>query len=47
MIGINEDTAVVDLTGGGRSWQVHGRQHAWLLGGGPRRPFPCGSTVRT
>jgi hypothetical protein len=46
VIGIHEDTAIVDLTGGGRSWQVHGRQQAWLLGGG-RRPFPSGSTVRT
>ena len=34
MIGIDEDTAIVDLTGGGRSWQVHGRQQAWILAGG-------------
>jgi cyanophycinase len=47
VIGIDEDTAIVDLTGGGRSWQVHGRQQAWLLDGGPRRPFPAGTTVRT
>jgi len=31
VIGIDEDTAIVDLTGGGRSWQVHGRQQAWIL----------------
>jgi hypothetical protein len=34
VIGIDEDTAIVDLTGGGRSWQVHGRQQAWILAGG-------------
>jgi hypothetical protein len=26
VIGIDEDTAIVDLSGGGRSWQVHGRK---------------------
>jgi hypothetical protein len=31
VIGIDEDTAIVDLSGGGRSWQVHGRQQAWIL----------------
>ena len=34
VIGIDEDTAIVDLSGGGRSWQVHGRQRAWMLDGG-------------
>jgi hypothetical protein len=34
VIGIDEDTAIVDLSGGGRSWQVHGRQQAWVLSGG-------------
>ena len=47
VIGIDEDTAIVDLAGDGRSWQVHGRQQAWVLDGGPRRPFPAGATVRT
>ncbi|HYT25205.1 MAG TPA: Type 1 glutamine amidotransferase-like domain-containing protein [Actinomycetota bacterium] len=48
VLGIDEDTAIVDLTGRGRSWQVHGRQQAWVLdGGGPRRPFPAGATVQT
>ena len=47
VIGIDEDTAIVDLTGSGRNWQVHGRQQAWLLDGGPRRRFPGGATVRT
>lgn len=47
VIGIDEDTAIVDMTGGGRSWRVHGRQQAWVLDGGPRRPFGAGATVRT
>ncbi len=34
VIGIDEDTAIVDLSGGGRSWQVHGRQQAWILTAG-------------
>jgi len=44
-IGIDEDTAIVDLAGRGRSWQVHGRQQAWVLDGGPRRGFPAGTTL--
>jgi cyanophycinase len=50
VIGIDEDTAIVDLTGGGRSWQVHGRQRAWVLDGGQDstgRPFPAGAAVNT
>jgi cyanophycinase len=47
VIGIDEDTAIVDLTGSGGSWQVHGRQQAWVLNGGPRRGFPAGTTMRT
>jgi cyanophycinase len=52
VLGIDEDTAMVDLTGGGRQWQVHGRQQAWVLDGdgdpGHRgRPFPAGVTVQT
>jgi cyanophycinase-like exopeptidase len=47
VIGIDEDTAIVDLSGSGRSWQVHGSQQAWLLNGSPRRGFPAGATVRT
>src|ERR1700751_1165221 len=30
-IGIEGDTAIADLSGGGRNWQVHGRQQAWGL----------------
>lgn len=47
VIGIDEDTAIIDLTGGGRRWQVLGRQQAWRLDGGPRRPFPAGAIVET
>jgi cyanophycinase len=44
-IGIDEDTAIVDLAGLGRSWQVHGRQQAWVPKGGARRAFPAGATL--
>jgi cyanophycinase len=47
VIGIDEETAIVDMTGGGHAWQVHGRQQAWVLADGPRRAFPAGSTVTT
>jgi hypothetical protein len=50
VIGIDEDTAIVDLTGGGRNWQVRGRQQAWMLDGGQDstgRPFPAGAAINT
>jgi cyanophycinase len=47
VLGIDEDTAIVDLTGAGHSWQVHGRQQAWVLADGPRRGFAAGSTLTT
>lgn len=47
VIGIDEDTAIVDLSGTGESWQVHGRQKAWVIGDGPRRPFAAGATLDT
>jgi cyanophycinase len=47
VIGIDEETAIVDLTGAGHSWQVHGRQQAWVLADGPRRGFAAGSTLTT
>jgi hypothetical protein len=47
VIGIDEDTAIVDLAGEGRHWQVHGRQWAWVLDGGRRRPFPAGAELST
>jgi cyanophycinase len=47
VIGLDEETAIVDMTGEGHSWQVHGRQQAWVLGDGPRRGFPAGSTLTT
>jgi hypothetical protein len=37
----------VDLTGAGRTWQVHGRQQVWTLGNGPRRGHPPGTTLTT
>jgi cyanophycinase len=47
VVGIDEDTAIVDLTGAGRSWQVHGRQQAWVLTDGQRRGHPEGATLIT
>ncbi len=47
VVGIDEDTAMVDLSGEGLSWQVHGRQQVWTLADGPRRGYPAGSTVST
>jgi cyanophycinase-like exopeptidase len=47
VIGIDEETAIVDMAGTGRSWQVHGRQQAWVLSGGKRRGFAAGSTLTT
>jgi cyanophycinase-like exopeptidase len=47
VIGIDEDTAIVDLTGAGRTWQVHGRQQAWVLTDGQRRSHPEGATLTT
>ncbi len=47
VLGIDEDTAIVDLTGAGHAWQVHGRQQAWTVAGGPRRGHPAGTTLHT
>jgi cyanophycinase len=47
VVGVDEDTAIVDLTGGGHSWQVLGRQQAWELTDGSRRGYPAGSWLRT
>ena len=47
VLGIDEDTALVDLTGGGRDWQVHGRQQVWTLADGPRRGHPAGAMLQT
>jgi cyanophycinase len=46
-LGIDEETALVDMTGGGHDWQVHGRQQVWVLGDGPRRGYPAGATLHT
>jgi cyanophycinase len=45
VIGIDEDTAIVDRTGAGRTWQVHGRQQAWILADGQRHGYPAGATL--
>ncbi len=47
VLGIDEDTALVDMTGTGHTWQVYGRQQVWVLGDGPRRPFPAGAALTT
>jgi len=47
VIGIDEDTAIVDMTGAGHTWQVHGRQQAWTLADGPRQGHPAGTTLTT
>jgi len=48
VLGIDEDTALVDLSGQGRRWQVRGRQQAWILGdGAPGQPYPAGGTIKT
>lgn len=45
VLGIDEDTAIVDLAGAGRTWQVHGRQQAWVLGDQAPRGYPAGATL--
>lgn len=47
VIGIDEETAIVDMTGTGQSWQVHGRQQAWVLADGKRHGYAAGSTLTT
>jgi len=47
VLGIDEDTAAIDLSGGGETWQVHGRQQVWEIADGPRRGHPSGSTFTT
>jgi cyanophycinase len=47
VLGIDEETAIVDLTGTGLSWHVHGRQNVWVLADGPRQPYPAGATLAT
>lgn len=47
VIGVDEDTAIVDMTGGGHRWQVHGRQQAWVLTEGSRSGYPAGSWLTT
>jgi cyanophycinase len=42
LIGVDEDTALV---GGPERFTVQGRQSVWVLGEGPRRGYPAGSTL--
>jgi cyanophycinase len=44
VVGIDEETALVDLTGAGHTWQVHGRQQVWTLDG-HRDGHPAGAEV--
>jgi cyanophycinase len=46
LIGIDEETAIVDMTGAGRSWQVYGRQQAWVLADGSRLGYLAGVTFQ-
>ena len=45
-----DGAGLVYLSGGGRSWQVHGRQQAWVLTGGQEdtagQPFPAGTNIK-
>jgi cyanophycinase len=45
VVGIDEDTAIVDMSGAGHYFEVHGRQQAWVLADGPRRGFAAGATI--
>lgn len=47
MLGIDEETAIVDESGSGRTWRVHGQQKVWELADGPRRGHPAGATLVT
>jgi len=47
VVGIDEDTALVDLAGAGHTWQVHGRQQVWTLADGQRTGHPAGTTLST
>jgi cyanophycinase len=47
VLGIDEDTALVDLSGGGHSWSVYGRQQVWTLGDGRRQGHAAGATLTT
>lgn len=47
VIGIDEDTAIVDMSGRGLAWEVHGRQQAWVLGPGSRQGWRAGDVLST
>jgi cyanophycinase len=47
VLGIDEDTALIDLTGAGQTWRVHGRQQVWMLADGARLGHPSGAILTT
>ncbi len=47
VLGVDEDTAIVDLSGAGLTWQVHGRQQTWVLTDSSRQPYPAGTRTST
>jgi len=44
---IDEDTALIDLTGAGQTWWVYGRQQVWMLADGARLGHPSGAILTT
>jgi cyanophycinase-like exopeptidase len=47
VLGIDEDTAMVDLTGAGHTWRVYGRQQVWWLADGAKRGYQAGAMLTT
>jgi len=47
VLGIDEDTAMVDLTGAGHTWRVYGRQQVWWIADGAKRGYQAGATLTT
>jgi cyanophycinase len=46
VVGIDEETAIVDMTGEATNWRVFGRQQAWLIrGDGQRTGYPAGARL--
>lgn len=45
LLGIDEDTAVLYREETVGSWQVMGRQSAWVISGTGRREYPSGATI--
>jgi cyanophycinase len=47
VLGIDEDTALADMSGSGRDWVVYGRQQVWELADGSRRGHRAGAALHT